>query len=51
MYARAEQSAQAGDMETALALKRGEKVERETHPVELVFSDEQDLSGLAPRGY
>ncbi len=38
-------------METALALKRGEKVERETHPVEMVFSDEQDLSGLAPRGY
>ncbi len=38
-------------METALALKRGETVERETHPVEKVFSDEQDLSSLPPRGY
>lgn len=38
-------------METALALHRGEQVERETHPEERVFSDEQDLSGLAPRGY
>ena len=38
-------------METALALKRGETVERETHPVEAVFSDEQDLTDLAPRGY
>ena len=28
-----------------------EQVERETHPEERVFSDEQDLSGLAPRGY
>ena len=38
-------------METALALKAGKPVEKETHPVEQVFTDEQDLSGLAPRGY
>ena len=38
-------------METALALKAGKTVERETHPVEAVFSDETDLSRLAPRGY
>ncbi len=38
-------------METALKLKRGETVERETHPVERTFSDYDDLSSLAPRGY
>lgn len=38
-------------METALALKEGRPVSPETHPVEQVFSDEQDLSTLAPRGY
>ena len=38
-------------METALKLKNGERVEAVIHPEEQVFSDEQDLSGLAPRGY
>ncbi len=38
-------------METALALKAGRSVEKETHPVEKVFSDEMDLSALAARGY
>ena len=38
-------------METALKLKAGESVERVTHPVEQVFSDEEDLSKLPPRGY
>ena len=38
-------------METAMKLKAGESVERETHPIEQVFSDEQDLSQIAPRGY
>ena len=38
-------------METALALKAGKEVAKETHPTEQVFSDEQDLSALAPRGY
>ncbi len=38
-------------METALRLKKGEKVNPETHPVEQVFSDEQDLSAIPPRGY
>ena len=38
-------------METALALKNGKPVERETHPQEQVFSDFDDLSQLAPRGY
>ncbi|MBQ3704903.1 MAG: ABC transporter substrate-binding protein [Clostridia bacterium] len=38
-------------METAMKLKRGETVERVIHPEEQVFTDEQDLSQLAPRGY
>ena len=38
-------------METALALKDGKTVEPETHPMEAVFSDEDDLSQIAPRGY
>ncbi len=38
-------------METALKLKKGETVERETHPVERTFSDYDDLSSLEPRGY
>lgn len=38
-------------METAIKLKAGEEVERITHPVERAFSDEDDLSNAAPRGY
>ena len=38
-------------METALALKEGRTVEKETHPEEKVFSDEDDLTNLPPRGY
>ena len=38
-------------METAIRLKAGEKVERVIHPEERVFTDEEDLSRLAPRGY
>ncbi len=38
-------------METALKLKAGEAVEKETHPVERTFSDYDDLSSLEPRGY
>ncbi len=38
-------------METAIKLKNGEQVESVIHPEEQVFSDEQDLSNLAPRGY
>ncbi len=38
-------------METALKLKNGETVDRETHPTERTFSDYDDLSALAPRGY
>ena len=38
-------------METVLMLKAGEKVDAVIHPEEQVFSDEQDLSQLAPRGY
>lgn len=38
-------------METALKLKAGESVDAEIHPDEQVFTDEQDLSDLAPRGY
>lgn len=38
-------------METAIKLKNGEKVEPVIHPEEVIFSDEQDLSGLMPRGY
>ena len=38
-------------METALKLKNGEQVEAVIHPVEQVFSDEMDVSAIAPRGY
>ncbi|MBR5966955.1 MAG: substrate-binding domain-containing protein, partial [Lachnospiraceae bacterium] len=38
-------------METVLMLKAGENVDAVIHPEEQVFSDEQDLSQLAPRGY
>ena len=38
-------------METAMRLHRGEPVERVIHPEEQVFTDEDDLSRLAPRGY
>ncbi len=38
-------------METALKLKKGETVERETHPTERIFCDYDDLSAIGPRGY
>ena len=38
-------------METALKLKAGEEVDSVIHPQEQVFSDEQDTSEIAPRGY
>jgi simple sugar transport system substrate-binding protein len=38
-------------METVFMLKAGEKVDAVIHPEEQVFSDEQDLTTLAPRGY
>ena len=38
-------------METALSLKNGEEVEAVIHPVERIFSDEQDVSAIGPRGY
>ena len=38
-------------METALAVKAGEDVDRVIHPEERTFSDYDDLSALAPRGY
>ena len=38
-------------METAIKLKNGETVEEMIHPEERYFSDEQNLSGLEPRGY
>ena len=38
-------------METAIKLKAGEQIERVIHPEEQVFTDEDDLSLLAPRGY
>lgn len=38
-------------METALKLKSGETVDEVIHPQEQVFSDEQDTSLIAPRGY
>jgi len=38
-------------METAIKLKNGESVEPMIHPEEQVFSDEGDLSNIAPRGY
>ena len=38
-------------METAIKLKNGEAVDEIIHPEERIFSDEQDLSNLEPRGY
>lgn len=38
-------------METALKLKAGEEVDELIHPKEKLFSDEQDLSAMEPRGY
>ncbi|MBR5666233.1 MAG: ABC transporter substrate-binding protein [Lachnospiraceae bacterium] len=38
-------------METALKLKKGEKVDPVIHPVEQVFSDEMNVSEIGPRGY
>lgn len=38
-------------METALKLKAAESVDPVIHPEEQVFTDEQDLSQIAPRGY
>ena len=38
-------------METAIKLKNGETVDEVIHPEERIFSDEQDLSNLEPRGY
>ncbi|MBR6326858.1 MAG: substrate-binding domain-containing protein, partial [Lachnospiraceae bacterium] len=38
-------------METVLKLKNGEEVKAEIHPEERVFSDEDDPSQIAPRGY
>lgn len=38
-------------METALKLKAGQQVDELIHPSEGFFSDEQDLTNLAPRGY
>ena len=38
-------------METAIKLKNGETVDEVIHPEERIFSDEQDLTNLNPRGY
>ncbi len=38
-------------METAQAVKEGKTVDRVIHPVERVFSSDEDLSALPPRGY
>ena len=38
-------------METAIKLKNGEEVDDVIHPEEQIFSDEQDLSTIGPRGY
>ena len=38
-------------METAMAVKEGKAVAPMIHPVERTFSDYDDLSALAPRGY
>lgn len=38
-------------METALKLKNGESVDVVIHPEEQVFSDEMNVSAIAPRGY
>ncbi len=42
-----------GDMiiQVAQALAEGKPVDRELHPAETVFTDADDLSALAPRGY
>jgi simple sugar transport system substrate-binding protein len=40
-----------GIMELALTLARGEPIERLIHVEEQVFSEGEDLSALAPRGY
>ncbi len=38
-------------MKTAIDLKSGGTVQKTIHPEEQVFSDEQDTSKIAPRGY
>ena len=38
-------------METALALKAGKPIKKLIHPTERTFSDYDDLTALAPRGY
>ena len=38
-------------MDLAARLARGEQVPRVTNPEETMFTDDDDLSGLAPRGY
>ena len=38
-------------MDTAMKLKNGEAVDRTIHPEEQIFTDEDDLTRLAPRGY
>jgi hypothetical protein len=38
-------------MELALALARGEQIERLIHVEERVFYEGEDLSALEPRGY
>ena len=38
-------------METAIKLKAGEEVNEVIHPIEQVFSDEQDTSKIPDRGY
>lgn len=38
-------------METALKLKNGESVAAVIHPEEVAFTDEMDVSTIAPRGY
>ena len=38
-------------METAIKLNNGETVDKVIHPTEQIFSDEQDLSAIGPRGY
>lgn len=38
-------------METAIKLKNGEAVDQVIHPKERIFSDEQNMSTIEPRGY
>ncbi len=38
-------------MQTAQAVKEGRSVDRAIHPTEQVFTSDDDLSALAPRGY